>query len=319
MCSWPLEALTTPAAWPLAVIPTPPSQRATFDLLNCTPSTECNKFTCPQVYSWHFCIVVSGGGLVVFSVLLLGAEQHIAQGISLVAQIPPTSLTGIERYWEGGSRSPLRWLVVLAVGFVAGGVAGAYGASHASSSVLQWSYVAYLLGLDALLVARGARKAAEKDETVATTDLHWAALLTVGSIAGQSSGFLGIGWGPCNSCWAERCAGGSSTPGANDQSRPFTDSDDSALGLDLLATGMVVVVGCSRRRYPRSPHRYRSRCSAGTQDRSLDTSCHDGLLGFANGCTYELQSPDVMRIGVESAQSSRTGWSIMGITICRGC
>lgn len=130
--------------------------------------------------------MVSGGGLVVFSVLLLGAEQHIAQGISLVAQIPPTSLTGIERYWEGGSRSPLRWLVVLAVGLVAGGVAGAYGASHASSSVLQWSYVAYLLGLDALLVARGARKAAEKDETVATTDLHWAALLTVGSIAGQS-------------------------------------------------------------------------------------------------------------------------------------
>ena len=139
--------------------------------------------------------VSPGGGLVVFSVLLLGAEQHIAQGISLVAQIPPTSLTGIKRYWEGGSRSPLRWLVVLALGFVAGGVAGAYGASHASSSVLQWSYVAYLLGLDALLVARGARKAAEKDETVATTDLHWAALLTVGSFAGLSSGFLGIGGG----------------------------------------------------------------------------------------------------------------------------
>ena len=34
------------------------SQRATFDLLYCAPSTECNKFTCPQVYSWHFCIVV---------------------------------------------------------------------------------------------------------------------------------------------------------------------------------------------------------------------------------------------------------------------
>ena len=36
--------------------------------------------------------VSPGGGLVVFSVLLLGAEQHAAQGISLVAQIPPTSL-----------------------------------------------------------------------------------------------------------------------------------------------------------------------------------------------------------------------------------
>ena len=92
-----------------------------------------------------------GGGLVVFSVLLLGAEQHVAQGISLVAQIPPTSMTGIKRYWEGGSRSPLRWLVFLTIGFVAGGVAGA--ASHASSPVLQWTYVAYLLGLRCWLLA----------------------------------------------------------------------------------------------------------------------------------------------------------------------
>ncbi len=42
--------------------------------------------------------VSPGGGLVVFSVLLLGAEQHVAQGISLAAQIPPTSLAGIRRY-----------------------------------------------------------------------------------------------------------------------------------------------------------------------------------------------------------------------------
>ena len=48
--------------------------------------------------------VSPGGGLVVFSNLLLGAEQHVAQGISLVAQIPPTSLSGIRRYWEKGSR-----------------------------------------------------------------------------------------------------------------------------------------------------------------------------------------------------------------------
>lgn len=139
--------------------------------------------------------VSPGGGLVVFSVLLLGAEQHAAQGISLVAQIPPTSMTGIKRYWEGGSRSPLRWLVFLTIGFVAGGVAGAYGASQASSPALQWTYVAYLLGLDAMLVARGARKAAERDETIATNDLHWIALLAVGSLAGLSSGFLGIGGG----------------------------------------------------------------------------------------------------------------------------
>ncbi len=65
-----------------------------------------------------------GGGLVIFSIFLLGAEQHVAQGISLVAQIPPTSISGIRRYWEKGSRSPVRWLVLLTVGFVVGGVGG---------------------------------------------------------------------------------------------------------------------------------------------------------------------------------------------------
>ena len=54
--------------------------------------------------------VSPGGGLVVFSVLLLGAEQHAAQGTSLVAQIPPTSVAGIRRHREGGVRCPARWL-----------------------------------------------------------------------------------------------------------------------------------------------------------------------------------------------------------------
>jgi hypothetical protein len=138
--------------------------------------------------------VSPGGGLVVFAVLLLGAEQHIAQGISLVAQIPPTSLAAIKRYSEKGSRSPLRWLVVLAIGFLAGGVVGAYAASFASSKVLQWTYVAYLLILDAMLILRRERK--ESDEHApASPDLHWPALLIVGLLAGLSSGFMGIGGG----------------------------------------------------------------------------------------------------------------------------
>jgi uncharacterized membrane protein YfcA len=45
-----------------------------------------------------------GGGLVVSANLLLGAEQHVAQRISLFAQIPPTGLSGIKRYWENGGR-----------------------------------------------------------------------------------------------------------------------------------------------------------------------------------------------------------------------
>jgi len=138
--------------------------------------------------------VSPGGGLVVFSVLLLGAEQHVAQGISLVAQIPPTSVSGIKRYWEKGNRSPLRWLVLLTMGFLAGGIAGALAAGIVSSTVLQWAYVSYLVVLDALLIMRGGKAEAEREDAV-THDPHWAALLTVGSFAGLSSGFLGIGGG----------------------------------------------------------------------------------------------------------------------------
>ncbi|HTO63682.1 MAG TPA: sulfite exporter TauE/SafE family protein [Bradyrhizobium sp.] len=139
--------------------------------------------------------VSPGGGLVVFSVLLLGAEQHVAQGISLVAQIPPTSLAGIRRYREKAGRPPLRWLVVLATGFVAGGVIGAYAASFASRSALQWTYVAYLALLDVMLLLRREHKKADEAQGPIAHDLHWAALSIVGLVAGWSSGFMGIGGG----------------------------------------------------------------------------------------------------------------------------
>lgn len=51
-----------------------------------------------------------GGALVVLSVLLLGCDQHVAQGLSLVAQSLPTNLSRIERYREHGYRSPISWL-----------------------------------------------------------------------------------------------------------------------------------------------------------------------------------------------------------------
>ncbi|WP_157343697.1 sulfite exporter TauE/SafE family protein [Bradyrhizobium pachyrhizi] len=139
--------------------------------------------------------VSPGGGLVVFSVLLLGAGQHVAQGISLVAQVPPTSLTGIRRYWQSGNRTPLRWIALLTFGFVAGGAAGALAANHVVESTLRWTYVAYLVVLDAMLILRGGRDQAKHDDKGTARDTSWAALLIVGLLAGLSSGFLGIGGG----------------------------------------------------------------------------------------------------------------------------
>jgi len=138
--------------------------------------------------------VTPGGGLVVFGVLLLGAEQHVAQGLSLIAQIPPTSAAGIKRYWDGGSRAPLSLLLWLGFGFVVGGVVGALLANWATATILQWAYVVYLLLLDALLLRRSASHD-RKEATKSAADPHAAALLLVGCAAGVSSGFLGIGGG----------------------------------------------------------------------------------------------------------------------------
>jgi uncharacterized protein len=139
--------------------------------------------------------VSPGGGLVVFAVLLLGAEQHVAQGVSLAAQVPPTSLAGIRLYWEKGRRAPLIWLVVLAAGFIVGGVWGAKVAAAASRVFLQWIYVAYLVLLGALLILRQPNRTSGNASALPLPPVPWVALVVVGACAGFSSGFLGIGGG----------------------------------------------------------------------------------------------------------------------------
>ncbi len=139
--------------------------------------------------------VSPGGGLVVFSGLLLGAEQHAAQGISLVAQVFPTSLTGIRRYWTKGHRSPLIWLVLLGVGFLIGGAAGAKAAAAVSRVFLQWTYVLYLVALGVLAVVRPPRRESDDGEAPPAPPVPPWALVVVGAFAGFSSGFLGIGGG----------------------------------------------------------------------------------------------------------------------------
>jgi uncharacterized protein len=139
--------------------------------------------------------VSPGGGLVVFSNLLLGSEQHVAQGISLIAQIPPTSVSGIRRYWEKGSRTPAYWLVLLSIGFLGGGIGGAFAAGSVSGAALRWTYVVYLIALDAMLILRRQEQPAQQVAENYSGQIHWLALLTVGVVAGFSSGFLGIGGG----------------------------------------------------------------------------------------------------------------------------
>jgi uncharacterized membrane protein YfcA len=140
--------------------------------------------------------ITSGGIPVPLLVLLLGKDQHVAQGISLVAQVVPTSLSGVHNYSRSGHRVPMRGLIFLALGFAIGGCIGALLAVHVSNRALQWTFVGYLLILLAINVLRPPRPKPEgvTDEPE-DAPLHWAALAAIGVVAGWSSGFLGIGGG----------------------------------------------------------------------------------------------------------------------------
>jgi uncharacterized protein len=144
-------------------------------------------------FSSGLCGVSPGGALVVLASALLGVGQHVAQGLSLAVQVAPTSFAGVARYRRAGIHFPLRWLFLLGAGFVVGGVGGGLLAARTPERVLQWSYVAYLSGLLALLLFRS-RTRPERVPTEAR-DASPVTLVLVGLIAGVSSGFLGIGGG----------------------------------------------------------------------------------------------------------------------------
>jgi uncharacterized membrane protein YfcA len=140
--------------------------------------------------------ITSGGILVPLLILILGKDQHVAQGVSLLAQVVPTSLSGVRNYSQSGHRISLRWLIWLAIGFCIGGCVGALLAVHVSDRALQWSFVGYLVILLTIVLLRPPRTKVEgASDMPDDVPMHWAVLAAIGSVAGASSGFLGIGGG----------------------------------------------------------------------------------------------------------------------------
>jgi uncharacterized protein len=147
--------------------------------------------------------VSSGGVLVPLSVLLLGADQRVAQAISLVAQIFPTSLSGLRHYARSGHGVTWRPLAFIGGGFVGGGIVGALLASGIAAGGLRWGFVGYLILLEVVLIVRSPRTPADaRLGTQAASQpgglpsrLSMGGLVVVGLVAGMSSGLLGIGGG----------------------------------------------------------------------------------------------------------------------------
>lgn len=67
-----------------------------------------------------------GGGLIMVPamVLVLGYSQHMAQGTSLAMMLPPIGILAAWKYYQSGSIN-FTSAIILAIGFVVGGLIGA--------------------------------------------------------------------------------------------------------------------------------------------------------------------------------------------------
>jgi uncharacterized membrane protein YfcA len=138
--------------------------------------------------------VTSGGLLVPAGVLLLGLDQHVAQGVSLVAQAFPTSLSGFLHYRLKGHLVTITSVAVASAGFLAGGVGGALLAGGMGGRALQGWFVAYL-GLLCIVVMVHSGREGKGGPEAAAAQPPLPMLAVVGLVGGVSSGFLGIGGG----------------------------------------------------------------------------------------------------------------------------
>lgn len=140
-----------------------------------------------------------GGGAVLppLLVVVLGIEQHRAQGISLAALVPPVGLPAVLAYRRHGIVIHGALVALLVLGFVIGGPVGGWLAHRVPARELRWLFAVFLLGSAwrALRSAAGPPETPDPPDapTVTAPPLGWG--LPIGLLAGGMSGLLGVGGG----------------------------------------------------------------------------------------------------------------------------
>lgn len=135
-----------------------------------------------------------GGGAILppLLVLVLGIEQHRAQGISLAALLPPVGLPAVLAYRRAGIFVSVKLVVMLVVGFVGGGLGGAWLAQRVPAAELRVVFSVFLVvtAVRAVLLSTGGEAPTHEDAPRSA----WVGLL-IGGLAGVVSGLLGLGGG----------------------------------------------------------------------------------------------------------------------------
>lgn len=138
-----------------------------------------------------------GGGIVLVPMmgLLLGLDQHRAQGISLAIMLLPIGLPAVLHYRRAGVRVRLKLVLILLAGFLPGVTAGSLLANLIPPTPLRWLFVAFLLAMALRyhLAGRRGDAGAPRAEPAGATFIVLG--LLIGALGGTLSGLLGIGGG----------------------------------------------------------------------------------------------------------------------------
>jgi len=136
-----------------------------------------------------------GGGIVMVPLLglILGLDQHRAQGATLAAMLLPTGLPAVLQYWKRGIATSLPLVGVLVLGFLFGIYGGALVANRIPSEPLRWGYATFLVFLAIKSHLRA--EAPSVDRGVEPFELAglWTWGLPIGVLAGVVSGLTGLG------------------------------------------------------------------------------------------------------------------------------
>jgi len=94
-----------------------------------------------------------GGGIVLVPALvyLRAMDQHLAQGTSLLLQLPPIGIGALYVYWKNGNVD-MRAGLVCALGFLLGGYLGSWLALGIASRDLRGLFGIFLMGAAVLLL-----------------------------------------------------------------------------------------------------------------------------------------------------------------------
>jgi len=89
-----------------------------------------------------------GGGTIIIPVLvyLFGLTQHQAQGTTLALMVPPIGLLAALKYYYEGNVN-IRMAIFIALGFLIGGLLGAYLVSPVPESILKKVFGLYLIAI----------------------------------------------------------------------------------------------------------------------------------------------------------------------------